>query len=193
VKSAALSPIRMSLVWVREVNAPKGVTPIEWVLVTSLSVKSFADAWRIIGYYEKRWLIEEWHKALKTGCRVTERQLQARNRLEALTGLLSVVAVRLLQLKSVARTEPNRPACDVVPQRWIDMLCRLRKHLAKKTESLSVREFYRELAKLGGFIGRKSDGEPGWITIWRGWQKFHLMIRGYELADAPVEREKKCG
>jgi hypothetical protein len=176
-------PIPMRVVQVREVDAPADVEPIEWVLFTSLAVKDFEGAWVVIEYYEKRWLIEEWHKALKTGCRVTERQLKTKGRLEAMVGLMSVVGVRLLQLKSVARTAPDRPARRLIPGRWISMLQAVRKNL-KKTASLTIGQFYRELAKLGGFLGRKADGEPGWITIWRGWQKLHLLVRGAELAKA---------
>jgi hypothetical protein len=183
VKRINPGPIEMHVVAVREVDAPAGVEPIEWILLTSLVVEDFEDAWVVIGYYEKRWLIEEWHKALKTGCRVTERQLKTKPRLEAMVGLLSVVSVRLLQLKSAARAEPGRPARQMIPPRWIALLQAARKTL-KPVKSLTVGEFYRELAKLGGFIGRKSDGEPGWITIWRGWQKLHLMVRGAELTEA---------
>jgi len=182
VKGINPRPIEMYVVHVREVDAPAGVEPIEWILLTSLVVEDFEDAWLVIGYYEKRWLIEEWHKALKTGCRVTERQLKTKHRLEAMVGLLSVVGVRLLQLKSAARAEPHRPARRMIPPRWITLLKAARKHLTP-VKSLTVGEFYRELAKLGGFIGRKSDGVPGWITIWRGWQKLYLMVRGAELAD----------
>lgn len=182
VKGINPGPIQMQVVGVREVNPPAGVEPIEWILLTSLVVEGFEDAWVVIGYYEKRWLIEEWHKALKTGCRVTERQLKAKHRLEAMVGLLGVVSVRLLQLKSAARVEPDRPARRMIPRRWIALLQAARKNV-KPIKSLTVGEFYHELAKLGGFIGRKSDGEPGWITIWRGWQKLSLMVRGAQLAD----------
>lgn len=182
IKRINPDPIKMHVVHVREVDAPRGVEPIEWILLTSLAVEDFEDAWIVIGYYEKRWLIEEWHKALKSGCRVTERQLKTKQRLEAMVGLLSVVSVRLLQLKSAARAEPDRPARQMIPLRWIALLQSARKHLKQK-KSMTVGEFYRELAKLGGFIGRKSDGEPGWITIWRGWQKLYLMVRGADLAD----------
>ena len=183
VKRLNPEPIGMWVVQVREVDAPAGVEPIEWILLTSLPVTNFDQAWTVVGYYEKRWLIEEWHKALKSGCRVTERQLKSKHTLEALVGLLSVVSVRLLQLKAMARATPDRPAAKVIPSRWIAMLLATRKHLAMK-KSLTVGEFYRELAKLGGFIGRKSDGEPGWITIWRGWQKLHFMVRGADTIRA---------
>jgi len=182
VKKLKPAPLAMWVVHVVEVNAPAGVEPIEWILLTSLPVETFEDAWRIIGYYEKRWLIEEWHKALKTGCRLEQRQLKTAGRLETLAGLLSVVSVRLLQLKSAARTAPDRPAREMVPERWIAMLeaARKRKKIARPSP-MTVGEFYRQLAMFGGFLGRKSDGEPGWITIWRGWQKLYLLIRGAEL------------
>jgi hypothetical protein len=182
VKRLSPAPIAMWVVYAVEVDVPKGVEPIEWILLTSLPVESFDDAWRILEYYEKRWLIEEWHKALKTGCRVECRQLKSKEGLERITALLSVVAVRLLQLKAAARTDPDRPARQLVPLHWIKMLLAAQKR-RKHTLAMTIGEFYRELAKLGGFLGRKSDGEPGWITIWRGWQKLYLLVHGAELAE----------
>lgn len=173
-------PVLMWLVVVAEVDGPKGVKPIDWVLYTSLPVESFEQAMVVVSYYEKRWLIEEYFKALKSGCRVTGRQLKTKGRLEALVGLLSVVAVRLLQLKAHARTEPDRPAVEVVPPRYVNLL-KLARGVSRAT-TLSVDRFYRELAVLGGFLGRKHDGDPGWITIWRGWEKLQLMMRGVEAA-----------
>jgi hypothetical protein len=180
LKGLPARPISQWVVWVREVGAPKGAPPIAWVLYTSLPVTSLAEALEVVGYYERRWLIEEWHKALKSGCQATRRQLKTHQRLEALVGVLGVEAVRLLQLKALARTEPQRPAAEVVPGRLLVLLQRLRPGPAAAT--WTVGQFFRELAMLGGFLGRKGDGEPGWITIWRGWEKLHLMLRGAELA-----------
>jgi hypothetical protein len=174
-------PIAMWAVHAVETDPPKGVERVEWILLTSLPVASFQDAWRILEYYEKRWLIEEYHKALKTGCRLERRQLQSKEGLENLTALLSVVAVRLLQLKSAARTNPDCPARHLVPLPWIKMLLAARKR-SKLTVAMSIGNFYREVAKLGGFLGRKSDGEPGWITLWRGWQQLYMLVHGAELA-----------
>lgn len=173
-------PIAQYVVCVREVDPPASVKePIEWVLYTSLEVACLEDALRIISYYEKRWLIEEWHKALKSGCSAADHQLKASHRLEALTGLLSVVAVRLLQLKGIARSEPERPAIEVAPPKYVAVLRAFR----RATEALpwGTYQFFRELAKLGGFLGRKGDGEPGWQTIWRGWMKLQAMVQGAEL------------
>lgn len=188
VKSLDPQPIAQSVVWVREVDAPPGASSIEWILYTSLPVASFDQAWTVIEYYECRWLIEEYHKALKTGCGVQRRLLRETSRLEAMVGLMSVVAARLLQLKSVARTDPDRPARQVVPLFWLQMLKAVRKKL-RRVHDLTIYEFYRELAKLGGFLGRRSDGEPGWITIWRGWEKLNTLVHGAQL----IIDLKKCG
>jgi hypothetical protein len=192
VKSLSPEPIAMNLVWVREVDAPEGTKPIEWILSTSLPAECFEDAWTMIEYYETRWLVEEYHKALKSGCRVTHRQLKTAARLEPMVGLASVVAVCLLQLKTMSKSEPDRPARTVVPPLWLQMLKAARKNL-RRVHDLTVYEFYRELAKLGGFLGRKSDGEPGWITIWRGWEKLNTLVRGAEIAIEFKLQRRKCG
>lgn len=175
VRSLHQPPIAMNVIEVVEVNPPKGVTAIRWVLFTSLSVATFDEVWAVIGYYESRWLVEEYHKALKTGCATESRQLKAATRLEAFVALTSVVAIRLLQLKSLARTNPEVPAQRVVPRVWLQMLKLARKNLTC-VHDLTVGQFYREVAKLGGFLGRKSDGDPGWITIWRGWEKLNTYV-----------------
>lgn len=107
--------------------------------------------------------MEEFHKALKTGCRVEARQLQTAQRLEPLSALLSVTAVRLLRLRTLARSEPERPAKSVVPRAWIATLRSLRP--LRKIET--VNDFFRQLAGLGGHLGRNSDGPPGWLILYR--------------------------
>jgi hypothetical protein len=140
-----------------------------------------ADVETVLQRYSWRWSIEEFHKAFKTGTSVKKRQLKDTMRLEPMVALMSVVAVRLLQLKTLANSEPNRPARTVVPQLWLQMLKAVRKNL-RRVHDLTIYEFYREVAKLGGFPGRKSDGEPGWITIWRGWETLKTLMQGAELA-----------
>ena len=112
-------------------------------------------------------------------------------RLERLTGVLAVVAVvavRLLQLKHQARLEPEAPAEGVVPERYVKtMRARLKLPRRKK---LTVYQFWRETAKMGGFLARKSDGEPGWITLWRGWHELELLTAGFELGE---KTRGRCG
>ena len=141
VKQLQQPPIAMNVVEVVEVDPPEGATPIRWVLLTSLPVKTFDDAWMVIRYYETRWLVEEYHKALKTGCHVEGRQLKTAARLEAMVGLMSVVAVRLLRLKSLARTNPDIPAQRVVPRVWLQMLKAARQGL-NRIHDLTVGQFY---------------------------------------------------
>jgi hypothetical protein len=176
VRECGIVAIAMWVVEVREVNPPAGVTPLHWVLYTSHPVESFEDAWRVIGYYEKRPLIEEFHKAIKTGCRLESRQYQTSHALEATAGMLSVLAIRLVQLKSIARSDPDRPAEAVVPRRWVKMVRNVQH--GKHRNISTVREFFHAVARLGGWLGRKHDGEPGWITLWHGLDKLILMLRG---------------
>ncbi|MEX1223100.1 MAG: IS4 family transposase [Pirellulales bacterium] len=184
MKACGIKTIPMYALQVREIDPPAGVEPLDWILLTSEPLESFDDAWKVIGYYEKRWCVEDYHKCLKTGCRVESRQYKTSARLERVTGVLSVVAVRLLQLKFAARCEPSPPAEETVPPVWIEVLQRVR-GIARPLET--ARDFLREVAKLGGFLGRKSDGEPGWITIWRGMNKLILCLRGAGWA------YNKCG
>jgi len=130
-------------------------------------------------------MVEDYHKAIKTGCSLEDRQYQTTARLERLTGMMSLQAVRLVQLRTIARTQPETPATKVVSKRWIEILARLR----KKTNPMewTIRDFYREMAGLGGFLGRKGDGEPGWQTTWRGFNKLIQALRGYETHRHPTQ------
>jgi hypothetical protein len=184
-RSCGIRFITMNVVEVLERNPPRGQTPLHWVLLTSHHVATFDEAWKVIEYYEQRPLIEEFHKALKTGCSLEERLYETAHPWETLTAFLSIVAVRLLQLKTVAKAEPDRPAEEVVPRTWVQMLSAVKQ--GKHKNIRTVRDFMRGLAGLGGHLGRKHDGEPGWITLWRGFRKLHVLIRGYEAMN------RKCG
>lgn len=184
VREQGIRHIEMCVVEAREVQAPRGMKALHWVLLTSETVANFQDAYRILEWYEKRPLIEEYHKCLKTGCRVEERLYQDGTRLAPVVGLLAVLAVRLLQLKTIARAQPEQAAHNVVPPLWIAAV----KLLLKRPKPLkTVRDFFRGLAQLGGFLARKCDGEPGWQTIWHGLEKLLLCLRGAEVLGT------KCG
>ena len=180
-------PLRGWVVRVWEMDPPKGEEPIEWVLLTTVAVADLEMALTIAYWYSLRWLIEEYYKCLKTGCSAEKRQLAEAERLRACIGVLAVVAVRLLQLKHQARVNPDRPAVGCAPQGHVQVLA---VYLKRSVEGWTVREFWREVARLGGFLARKSDGEPGWQTVWRGWQKLDLLTIGAALAES---KEKKCG
>lgn len=174
-------PIRCWAVRVWEVDPPQGHDPVEWMILTDEPAADLESAAKVVWWYVCRWLIEEYHKCLKTGCQIEQRQLQQEARLERLMGVLTVVAVRLLQLKHQATLEPEAPAQSVVPERYVKtMRARLK---LPRTAKLTVYQFWRETAKMGGFLARKSDGEPGWITLWRGWQELELLTAGFELGE----------
>jgi hypothetical protein len=178
-------PLWLRVVELREEAPPQGCQPIRWVLYTTEAVGDAAAAKDVIGCYERRPTIEDYHKCYKTGCRVEGRQYQSAQRLERVAGLLSVVAVRLLQMRTAACETPDRPAHEVAPQAWIDMLRAVRKLPASR--EMTIRDFVRQLAGLGGHLLRKGDGEPGWITLWRGYEKLQLLLRGAEAL------RRKCG
>ena len=189
LKECGIDSLTMNVVVVRETNAPKGRTPIQWVLLTSLAVDHFDQAWQVIEDYENRWLIEEYHKVLKTGCSIERHALRTAARLEPLIGLISIVGIRLFELKLIGRNRKDTKAKTHVPSQWLDCLKKLRPKL--KITSITVYEFFRELAKLGGFLGRKHDGEPGWQTVWNGYQKMNWLLDGIKLEKQAST--KKCG
>jgi len=172
-------PRTVHLVEAREVNAAPGDDPIQWVLLTSWPCATEAEAMRVVKAYTRRWLIEEYHKALKTGTGVEDSQLRSEHRIEALLGILAVVALRLLNRKLLAGTHPDEPVdASEVGDATLGLLEAVS---ARPPGGWTNRDFLRAIAKLGGFIGRKGDGEPGWLTIWRGWQVLLPMLRGFEL------------
>jgi hypothetical protein len=149
---------------------------LEWLLVTNLSINNNEDALRVIKIYRRRWLIEEYHKAVKTGFRIEDNQLKQASRIMALFGMIGVIATKLLGIKDRCRLSPTTPVREEIPERWIILVERL---LLIKVET--VRDFWRALARMGGFIGRKSDGEPGWQTIWGGYKRLQDMLAGADL------------
>ena len=155
-------------------DAPAGVTPIRWVLLTSLPAGTFAEAWQIITDYENRWMIEEYHEVLKSGCSIEMHALRTSERLEPLIGLISVIGVRLLQMKLLGRSQPDAKASTHMPASWIRCLRLLRPKLVHT--DMTVYEFFRAMARVGGFLARKSDGEPGWRTIWRGYKQMQSLL-----------------
>jgi hypothetical protein len=169
VKQCGIKELEMNVVVVEETRVPKGVTPIRWVLLTSLPVETFDNAWQVIDDYENRWLVEEYHEVIKTGCSVETHALRTADRQEALIALISVIGTRLLKLKLVGRSQKEAKARTHVPSTWLKALKLVRPKVT--LTGMTVYEFFREIAKMGGFLGRKGDGEPGWQTVWRGHQK----------------------
>ncbi len=179
-------PRTVNVVEAKELNPAPGDDLIHWVLLTSWACDSEQEAMRVVKAYTRRWLIEEYHKALKTGTGIEDSQLETAQRIEALLAILAVVAVRLLNRKLLATTRPDE-AIDA-EEFGEDALGILEATFGHPPAGWTNRNVLRCIARLGGFIGRKSDGEPGWMTIWRGWQRLILMVQGFNLG-----RGKRCG
>lgn len=177
----AKKPIRAWTVRVWEPATPAKGTPLEWILVCLDPVCNAAEAWEKSGWYGCRWMVEEYHKAMKTGCQVEDLQFRTEQALQPMIALLSVTAVMLLNLRQAARRSDahERNATEVVAPIYEEVL---RAHRYKQPRSqLSVHEFYLAVARLGGHMNRKADGFPGWLTLWRGWQKLETLVAGAEI------------
>jgi hypothetical protein len=169
---------QVNLLWIVEEKPPKGVEALEWHLVTSEPLDTPEAAIAVARHYCGRWKIEEWHKALKTGCKMEERQLEDWDRLEILLALLSVIAWRLLVLRDAARAEEACPP-DALSDEDREILRKVQPKLHKNADA---REYLRAVAKLGGFLARKSDGHPGWMTLWLGYARLCDMRLGFRAA-----------
>jgi hypothetical protein len=182
-----LEPMALNVVEVREVNAPEGVTPLHWVLLTSWPCDTFEQALRVARTYAQRWLVEEYHKALKSGTHIEESQLTTAEEVKALLGVLALVAVRLLNMKLLAANRPDEaPVPETLPpEGWAILEIKY----GEPADGWTHHSLLVAIARLGGFLARRSDGPPGWITIWRGWQRLSLMAQGAAL----LQRGQNCG
>jgi hypothetical protein len=174
-----LAPVTVTAVRAREVEAPEGVRAIEWLLLTTLAVATPEEARRIVSHYGLRWLIERYHYVLKSGCRIEESQLRDVERLERLLALYSFVAWRLLWLTYAARQDNGQP-CTVAftNLEWRAAYAAHHRHQPLPTTPPSLREVIRWTARLGGFLNRRGDGEPGVKALWRGLMRLHDIILG---------------
>ena len=171
--------VRAWVIRVWEPEAPSGVEGLEWVLLSSVATGSLAQAWERVGWYKLRWLIEDYHQCLKTGCSIEQRQLQSGAGLQRLLAILAPIAVRLLQVREAARQEPTKPAQEVVSAEVVAVVAAVS---GRPSEKISSQELWGEIAKLGGYLGRKGDGAAGWQSLWRGWQRLQTLLEGVQLA-----------
>lgn len=178
----------VNLVEAREVDAPPGATPLHWRLLTSLPCARWVEARRVLGRYAARWLVEEYHKALKTGAGVEQSQMSQAYRLETLVAVLAIVAVRLLSTKLLAGARPDEA---IAPGAFGPAaLAILAGQYGQPPGGWTHRSLLVAVARLGGFLARRGDGLPGWQTIWRGWQRLLWMSQGLETLQP---RGKRCG
>jgi Transposase DNA-binding/Transposase Tn5 dimerisation domain len=169
-----LPNITVWAVWAIETSPPPGVEAVEWLLLTTVPISSTDEALERLAWYAARWGIEVWHKVLKSGCRIEDKQLESADRLKRCLALYSVIAWRILYATMLARVAPDVP-CTVLldEEEWQGLYCRIHRVAVAPSKPPTLRQAVRWIAQLGGFLGRKRDGEPGVTVLWKGFQ--HLV------------------
>jgi len=181
-RKTELPPVALWAVLAREVGPPAGIEPLEWMLLTTEAVGDFAAAAEKLRWYGMRWGIEVFHRVLKSGCKIETRRLGHADRLEACLGIDMVVAWRIYHLTKLGRETPEVP-CTVYFEEyeWQALVSFVTRRPDPPQEPPTLREAVRMVAGLGGFLGRKGDGEPGTETLWRGLQRLDDIAEAYQV------------
>lgn len=172
--------LEVNVVRVYETAPPEGEKPVEWILLTSEPVDSAGAVAAVVDGYRHRWMIEEYFKAIKTGCNYESRELESIRTLTNLLGMVSVIAWRLLLLRALERQNSDLPATDVVDPILLDALAaRLKVNGEPKSlpPNPTVADFMAGIARLGAHI--TSNGPPGWQVLWRGYQDLLIWGGGF--------------
>jgi hypothetical protein len=177
--------INVHLVYVRELNAPAGETPIDWLLYTTEPIETEEQLLAIVDAYRARWVIEEYFKALKTGCAIEKRQLESYRALTNALAMFVPVAWRLLMLRSISRVAPNAPADRVITKVQLDLLVH---KLQLRAPPTTAEQAIGAVARLGGHLRR--NGVPGWQTLGRGFDALLLMQIGWRFAKAAARSDQ---
>jgi len=177
---AGLDPVDLWIVHALEKNPPEGNKAIEWFLLTTIKINSTSDAEECLRWYSKRWQIEEWHRVLKSGCRIEKLANKTAERLRRAIAINLVIAWRIMLMKQMYRKTPELPAKVLFSDTEILTL----KAYAKKKgypspDTVGAAIFI--VAKFGGYIARKSDPPPGDQILWRGYTTLQIMAAGFEL------------
>jgi hypothetical protein len=184
-----LSPVSVSVVRVLETRTvPEGEEPIEWMIITTVAVSSLGEAVEIVEAYAQRWKVERYHYVLKSGCGMENLQLESADRIERALAMYNVVAWRLLYMTYVARVAPDLPCTAVLEDdEWKALyVVGSTRPRPLPDKPPTVREAVRIVAMLGGFLGRKRDGEPGVQSLWTGFRRlmdFTLALQRLRLAN----------
>lgn len=183
-------PLPMWVIRVWEVDPPLGQERLEWFLLTNHELNTFEDAYEVVGWYECRWVIEEYHKGLKTGCQIENPQFTCEDRLQPAIALISIVTLTLLSLRDAGRRADakERRADEIISEDYIAILSAWRH--GKVRMDWTIHDFVWAMARLGGHQNRKSDHPPGWQILWRGWNDLQAMLLG---ADVVKQKRNTCG
>jgi hypothetical protein len=183
-----LSPLRVWAIWLHEERPPEKVEPIDWLLLTNVAIASWQDTTERIGWYCVRPGIESWHKIVKSGCTVEDCRLEDAERLKPYLTLMGIIAWRLFWLTHINRVTPEAPCSAILAEHeWKALYTSIHRSPSLPATLPSVRQVVRWIAQLGGFLGRKGDGEPGITTIWRGWSRLTDIANMYLILHPPED------
>lgn len=180
-----LPALPLTVVLAQEENPPPGTPGVRWLLLSTVPVRSQADAVRLVRWYARRWLIERYNYVLKSGCQMEKLQLETGERLRRALATCTVVAWRLLWLTYAARHDGGS-SCVVVLQQEEWQVLQQYHGQAVTGQPPSLAEAVGLVARLGGYLGRQGDGPPGVRVIWRGLRRLGDLVTGYRLAQARV-------
>jgi hypothetical protein len=181
-------------VHVAEQAPPDGIDPIEWLLLSTRPVLTVEDAVERVDWYSCRWGIELFHKVLKSGCRIEARQLESAQGLHRCLLLYSVIAWRILYAVMLSRNLPNLPCTALLePEEWQALYCTIHQTPTVPVEPPTLRQAVRWIGRLGGFLGRKGDGEPGVTVLWRGFQSLTDLTTMYRILRLQTLTQKNVG
>lgn len=169
----------------REDAPPAGAKPLEWFLLTTLEIASLEDAERLVGWYCLRWRIEDWHRVLKTGCKIKELGHHTAERLKRAVGINAVIAWRIMLLTLLGREVPDLPAevlFSDVELEVLDVFAKTRRDLNHLEPAVRLYDAVLVVARLGGYLRRKHDGPPGHQIMWSGYTTLRVMAAGYALS-----------
>lgn len=171
-RRAKEEPVTIYAVYLHEIAPPEDADRLSWMLLTTIEVTGKQHALTIVEYYAARWGIEVFHKILKSGCKIEKRQHQTAARLRNCLALDTLVAWRIQLLTMLGRETPHLP-CDIVFEKyeWQALYCFVNKTTEPPDEPPSLNEAILLVARVGGFLARKSDGNPGTTVLWRGLQQ----------------------
>ena len=180
-KGKGLKPLAVTAVLATEINVPAGSKPLEWLLISSLPVSDASGAVTLLNWYLCRWEIELFFKILKSGCQIERLQLEHVDRLFKCITLYMIIAWRIMYIRSMGLKYSNH-SCLVIfsESEWKSVYCKLHKNKSIPDEPISLHEMIVLIARLGGFLARKSDGYPGIQTMWKGLQRMHDYAEAWE-------------
>lgn len=177
----------LNLVFMQEVDPPEGVKPVTWYLLTTLPIETNEDVQKIIQAYLARWDIEVLFRTFKSGCKVEERSLRTSDRLYPMFALFLIVAWRINSLSIISRANSELP-CTVIfsEAEWKAAYAAVNKTVEPRTSIPTIREMLIMVARLGGYLNRKNDPEPGAKVIWRGLEYLRAFLDAWEIMQPPT-------